>query len=346
VAPEAVGSSPIIRPKFRFQDFYGGLFYWCTITGMKLDQHAQFIPTRDNVQQFLSHYGLTLGSFEAAKSGIENCTLIIRTNADKHVLRVYRQANKSLQQIRQELAFVRYLHDHGVAAVACIANSDNDEISEFLDGNTTWHGILMPFVEGDEPKTYTSELIEDMANAQATMHQLSANYVDPYAEPKSNLRTGLTPFMALTPQQKRTLDSADLLALVGRAEHYTLRFDPGLPRGLCHTDFCNGNLLVDQRQHLRAVLDFDDLRDVPYAVCLAYTLWDLYMQDPRIAEQYVALYEKTRPISETERSTLQPYMLFRHYMVATIKASSHDFPPEEVAQYVEVERRLLASNIT
>lgn len=306
---------------------------------MKLDPHLQFIPDEHNVQLFLSQYGITLHSFVSAATGIENCTLIVRSGKGTFVLRVYRQANKTLRGIKQELAFINYLHEHGIPAVPCLANSSGSMISELRISGQLWRGVLMPFINGDEPTMYGPELIRDMAKSQAAMHALAANYSDPY--PERLPRTGLRPFITLTGPQTQTLGDSRLLELVDRAQRYALEFDAELPRGLCHTDFCDGNLLVSKQQRLQAILDFDDLRDVPYTVCLAYTLWDLHMQDARLVTRYVELYEMVRPLTGKEQASLKPFMLFRHYMVTLIKASSRDFGKEELARYLEVEQQLL-----
>ena len=90
---------------------------------MKLDPESQFVPNFANISEILESFQLELSTFELAKSGIENCTVIVTCSTSQYVLRVYRQDKKTEQDIILETAFVEYLGSHGIPVATPIFNA-------------------------------------------------------------------------------------------------------------------------------------------------------------------------------------------------------------------------------
>lgn len=74
------------------------------------ERHPQITPAF--TEAFLKAYDRQVISYELAKSGIENTTLIIKTPKDQVVLRIYRQNKKSLQEMQTEIDFMQFLRGH------------------------------------------------------------------------------------------------------------------------------------------------------------------------------------------------------------------------------------------
>jgi Ser/Thr protein kinase RdoA (MazF antagonist) len=302
---------------------------------MKMDQAGQFAPTPESIQAILTEYNLTLGQFEPAMSGIENTTLLVVALAQQFVLRVYRHRRKSDAMIRRELAFIKYLAAAGLPTVPAIVNRSGQSYTRY----GKWRAILMPFRPGYHPSHYTAALVSQMAQTQATMHQLAARFGRPplwelplFKLKETYFHQHIDRRQDLKPAVKDFLD---------RVKSFNYRLDHGLPKGYCHLDFSAGNVLVGGSGELAAILDFDDLAHAPYVVCLGYTLWSLYQQeDPRLFAQYLDAYQAVRPLSQVELASLPAVMLFRHYTVGAMKILEGTMDDQKIGHYVRLESQL------
>jgi Ser/Thr protein kinase RdoA (MazF antagonist) len=306
---------------------------------MKLHQDAQFVPSRENISSLLARYGQELISYKPADSGIENCTVIAQAMSGIYVLRVYRQHKKSDKEIERELEFVAYLGRHSIPVALPIVNLNKESISHMEQDGYTWQAILMQYMPGGHPDYYSKGLLKSLATIQAKMHNLAAVYQpgDVVEEGPTELRE--TRFLKLI--QNREVLNPQQRELIERADGYVLNLSNALPRGLCHLDFGSGNALATD-DTVTAVLDFDDLAFVPYAMCLAYTLWDIaYNVGLDSTAPYIEVYETYRPLTAYEKDALKPLMLFRHYMVACILTANDHMNASKLARYLALESELL-----
>jgi len=308
---------------------------------MKLQHQTQFVPTRENVASLLSEYGLPLASYKLADSGIENCTIIVKAISGKYVLRIYRQYKKSDEDIQDELNFVVYLGKNGIPVATPIANLKSNFISYFEQNGYVWQAILMPYIQGTHPDQYTNELQANLATLQAKMHNLATLYEPGKASKPELVKLQETQFINMI-QNREALDSQQK-AFVKRAENYVVDLDNSLPRGLCHLDFDNGNILSVSNT-VTAVLDFDDFMEAPYVMCLAYTLWDIAFDLGLDAmTTYVDAYNKGRPLTKREESFIKPIMLFRHYSIGCLDIATDQMSHPSFTKYLELEEKLLSS---
>lgn len=282
----------------------------------KLFPEHQPRVTSGFVREILKLYGLELLDYDLAKSGIENTTIIAKTNSAKVVVRIYRQQKKSNEEITTELDFMEFLRTHGIPTTKVIRNISGAKISQVGSIGRLWQVILMEYIDGHHDVDFDREVIDQLARLQAKIHVLG----EQFAEHRKGINI---PFLRETifheHIQKDSIKSSDLRAFIDRIRNFEVALGPDLPRGWSHFDFDPDNILFDDEHAVRAILDFDDVGYMPLVVCLGYTLWDLFVdkRDSSKLKEYLSVYEAERPLSVEEKKLLPAIMLFRHYVVSS-----------------------------
>ena len=298
---------------------------------MKINTELQFLPTRDNISNILNYYGLSLNTFEPAQSGIENCTIFVDTSNSTYALRVYRQQKKSNQEILEEIRFVDYLQTEGIPVAPVVPNNGGKKLT--LHG--PWQIILMPKIAGIHVDQYNNSNVDSLAKEQAKMHHLASIYEHSfYPEPLIMLRDD-----TFIPKLNQTKLIDEARQIMKRAKNYYVALPNNLPSGLCHLDYDSDNILIDENNDITAILDFDDLRLAPFAVCLGYTLWHIACQEDKVlVDRYLTTYGNVRQLTEAEMSLLPKVMLFRHYMMSALVCLDGDMDDITAKKYNRIEK--------
>ena len=241
---------------------------------MKLNPKDQFNASESNVREALMRYGLELTSFEPAKTGIENTTLLVKTGRGGFVLRIFRQNKKTDALIDEEIRFTNFLGQNKLPVPAIISNVEEQYLTHLKLDSLQWQMILMEQMTGVHAEHYLMPLIESMAHIQAKMHTLSESYK--YNDESFPMLRELRETVIIKQIVKEGIDER-LLAFLSRAENYVLQLSHKLPSGICHLDYSKGNVLVDDSSNVSAILDFDDMEAAPYAICLGFALYHLIL---------------------------------------------------------------------
>ena len=302
---------------------------------MKLEADKQFIAAQDSVATILSNYDLKLVAFTPATSGIENTTLLITTDSDDVVIRIYRQNKKPLRDIQLEIDFMNYLRDKSIRVPNVFTTTNGASITTIQYLNKQWHAVVMELIPGTHMTEYNQQIVHELATAHATMHIASSNYMPPNYAPHMPVTVTETVFF---PQIDKTSNmNTELLHFLDRVSRHQLVLDEDLPRGLCHLDYDIDNVLV-KNDAIAAILDFDDMEYAPFAVCLGYTLWHvLRYGNEHLMKQYLQVYETQRPLTITERTILTKVMLFRHYMISDLKIVNGHTNKDDTVSYEQLE---------
>jgi Ser/Thr protein kinase RdoA (MazF antagonist) len=253
-------------------------------------------------------------------------------------MRIYRQQKKQLRAIKLELDFMEYLRAHGILIPRIIANTSGEQITSQKLGDRTWQIIVMEYVEGEHIKSYPRKLLLEMSEIQAKIHSLSSLYKGNLVSTEHLTKLRESYFISQIPLQ--TIKDSRLKQFLQRAQAYTVNLPPELPSGLCHLDYDTDNVLAKDNSVV-AVLDFDDLAVAPFIVCLAYTLWHVYVHgDKQATSTYLNQYEKGRKLSDLELEYIRSIMLFRHYVISAVKVLNGHSSPKEIARYLSLEEEL------
>lgn len=305
---------------------------------MKIAKKDQFHPDKQKIARILYHYGLELSEYKEASTGIENTTLIVTTPKGKFVMRIYRKKKKDDAYVYRELDFMAYLRTNNLKVPKVAANKEGDFLTIEQFGNESWQIIVMEFIDGHHTDIYTPELIVELSSIQASMHYLSESYKngDSIGEPLARLKENY--FIDSIPKEKIT--DIRLRSFLDRAKAYEIKLPNELPQGLCHLDYDTDNVLV-KNNTVTAILDFDDLRLAPFIVCLSYTLWHVYATTGKEAlMSYLKNYKNQRKLSDLEQSFIKPIMLFRHYVISSIKILNNHTSSDEITTLLEQEAYL------
>ena len=308
--------------------------------GMKLNPQDQFSANENTVQVALEQYALSLVSFEAAKSGIENMTILVNTDMGRFVLRVYRQNKKTDRDIEEEIRFTHYLNQNNLPVPIVQSNTNNQHLTHISVDHLQRQLVLMQYMAGTHPPHYSMSLIKDMACIQAKLHLLSEKYdYDPGDKPRL---TELRETVIIKEIAKEGLDSR-LVGFIERAEKYVVVLSSKLPNGVCHLDYSKGNILVDDSSNVCAVLDFDDMEAAPYTVCLGFALYHLRHGGCNQKEQaeYLSQYEAVRKLSNAEATILTSIELFRHYFISSLQIFHQHRSEADIVNYLDIESDLL-----
>jgi len=307
---------------------------------MKLNPQDQFNANKKTVEIALDQYALSLVSFEAAKSGIENTTILVDTDKGRFVLRAYRQNKKTDRAIEEEIRFTQYLAQNNLPVPNVQPNTSNQHLTHITVDDLQWQLVLMEYMAGTHAPHYSMPLIKDMACIQAKLHLLSEQYdFEPNDLP---LLTELRETVIVKQIAKEGLDIR-LAGFIERAEQYIVALPFEIPNGVCHLDYSKGNVLVDDDSKVSAVLDFDDMEAAPYAVCLGFALYHLRHGGCSKEEQteYLNQYKAIRELSEAEAALVPSVELFRHYFIGSLQIFHHHRSEADTVNYLDIESDLL-----
>lgn len=307
---------------------------------MSFHHDGQIAHTHEAAAALLAAYGITSFEYTIAPSGIENTTFIIKTPSDQFALRVYR-AGKKRAAITRELAFMNALRDQGLPVPAVQSTKDGSGIAQATHDATTWFAILQSHMPGEHPDAYNAVLMKDMARLQARIHMLGATFAE--TGPRHHSLTRLTETQFLSHVPFDTIHFPDFREFLQRAKDYNISIDPHLPYGYSHFDFDRGNILVNADHEVSGVLDFDDVLYGPFAVCLGYTLYDILERtgDEQNLQRYITDYQQERVLSANEKAWLPIAMLFRHYVLSSLRVLNGKTEPAAVQHYLALEKQLI-----
>jgi len=313
---------------------------------MSFHNDGQIGHSHDAVKAILRAYGISEFTFSVADSGIENTTFIVVTPQEQYALRVYRHSKKQDGEIERELAFMDALRAQGMPIPVVLPNTKGEQISTVSFDDKTWEALLCEYVEGVHPTAYTETLICRMADLQAQMHSLGAAFDSDNAPTRHLKHLAEAEFVKRIDIAR--LRSTDLQQLIERISDYQISIDPALPYGYSHFDFDAGNILVDARGELSAILDFDDLQYGPLVVCLGYTLYDILQETSSVelVRAYIARYNKTRKLTPNELAWLPITMLFRHYVMVALRVLNDRTDPYDVQKYLALEKQLMTLDLS
>ncbi len=306
----------------------------------KLSPENLFVPSQKNVRAILARYNLPLTRFLHTTHGIENLTLLVWSQSNTYVLRVYPQQKKSDAAILLELDFMSHLRKNGLPFPAIISSSDNQPLVVCELADKQWQCVLMEHAQGAHPEAFTPPLLDHMATLQASMHTLGEQYAQTHNIPSA--RAALRATSVTDELLKNTAQESSLRNFLERVKTFVVELHDSLPKGLSHFDFDIENILT-QHDRVTAILDFGDMECLPLVVCLGYTLWDVLFEtggSPALAARYLHTYQGVRHLNPSEQEVLREIMLFRHYVITTVQIHFGDFSQHDFDKALQQEQDL------
>jgi len=286
--------------------------------------------------QILSRYPIEVKS--AVSINYEyNATLKIEaTDGQLFALRINTNSPRTPENLRAEIAFVRFLAEDGRIKVPHpIANTDGDFYTSILHeaSGRTFHCVLYSWILGEELEDEpTDEQLKALGAAMATMHLVAQGFKLPHGSVLSIYNDPLWWTEDFLLSEKSVLD-AEAKDLVSRAlsaiKSGVAKFYADATPILIHADLHGGNVLWHEGS--LSVIDFDDcglgLPIQDFATALYY--FDTPEQDAAFKEGYNSI----APIPEcTEREMkmffLQRRIVLLNYLYETSNLEHKSMIPE------------------
>ncbi len=236
------------------------------------------------MQTFVDMYGFKGATISRdIGGGDRSSTVIVRHDKKLYVLKVHNPDKRSLDDIREEVKFTKYLADKQIPVPSYIAATNGETITELTLKGKKWVGVLMRHEDGSHPSTFTTQLLREMASMQARIHAAGIVYAS-QRNPQSTIFS------------KKALKST---------------FLPFVPKGLSHFDFDGGNILA-RNNHIACILDFEGMRYDPVLVCMFFTLTHIHAsanQTDNIT-LYLKSYQKVRRLGLFEKFIIRIALAF------------------------------------
>ena len=286
--------------------------------------------------QILSRYPIEVKS--AVSINYEyNATLKIEaTDGQLFALRINTNSPRTPENLRAEIAFVRFLEEDGRIKVPHpIANTEGDFYTSILHeaSGRTFHCVLYSWILGEELEDEpTDEQLKALGAAMATMHLVAQSFKLPHGSVLSIYNDPLWWTEDFLLSEKSVLD-AEAKDLISRAlsaiKSGVAKFYADATPILIHADLHGGNVLWHEGS--LSVIDFDDcglgLPIQDFATALYY--FDTPEQDAAFKEGYNSI----APIPEcTEREMkmffLQRRIVLLNYLYETSNLEHKSMIPE------------------
>lgn len=216
--------------------------------------------TKDDVRHFLKAYGLQMRDFDidVLAGGEDNLNLLVQGGGKQLVLRRYDVTE--VAEVQFELDLIHYLSEQGFPTAPLLTREDGSLSAQFMERPAALFG----FVAGTHPQVEDVEIGRQVAATLADLHSLTRDLVLPYERSRTDLQR-LEQLCSFVDVRRQELDDPELPEFVAQIESYRADFaeritpyGAALPVGIVHHDVHAGNVLVDDRDKLVALLDFDE----------------------------------------------------------------------------------------
>lgn len=245
--------------------------------------------------------------------------------------------------IDSQTLFRSRLHAGGVPVPALYRDKTGHLLMELVWRGETWTVTVEEWIDGEPPHSVTPSLVSIMGSTLGKMHFLAGNYGplfghgtdlslfgehDEYKENARRLRKALEATGLEMPSA--LMDAYDL------ARERLAGMWGDLPSGPVHGDLAEHNLLLDETENVKAVLDFNLAGDEVFVnevvhTCLRLPSFGDESLDRDFAARFLRAYEEVRPLSAKERLAA-PYLVtvIRPFRLREIR------PIEEAARHGDV----------
>lgn len=312
------------------------------------------IAFEDNILYVLSAFGLPQAREWRLlpKSAVKRDELV-RVSFDGHrpvLIRFHDPGYYHPGAIDCQTLFRSRLHAGGVPVPALYRDRAGRLLMDLVSRGETWTVTVEEWIDGEPPHSVSPSLVSILGSTLAKMHILGGSYGplfghgtdlslfgerDEYAENAGRLGEALE---ASGTEMPPALKHAYDLARERLAELWE-----DLPAGPVHGDLAEHNLLLDETENVKAVLDFNLAGDEVFInevvhTCLRLPSFGDESHDRSYAARFLRAYEEVRPLSVTERLAA-PYLvtIIRPFRLREVR------PIEEAARHGDmgvVRRRL------
>ena len=274
-------------------------------------------------------YGIAGVSCKFLLHGVSD-TYVVATADAKYILKIYRDAHRSLEEIRGEVELLNYLKDAGCKVASPLYDVEGQQLQQFRAAEGTRYGVLFHFAEGKCFTDLSDSQLEIMGREMAYNHNFTS-----IIQLKNNRReynTDTTVTQPLRLLEKVFIEfelACEYIMLKQTASRVVAALatlgPSGFSYGYCHYDYFPKNFFFDENYNF-TLFDFDfagkgflayDLASFQVSLFFRVLHFGMPVQDAiRSFDLVIASYRQIRPISdhEVESVPLLGYMLLLFYL--------------------------------
>ncbi len=255
---------------------------------------------RSAVEGLARRFGIgDITAFSVMDGGQENTSYSVATSSGRYVLTLFDQ--KSLRQVTDLANLLVYLTDQGIRTSRVVV-PPKEPIVVLHDAKPV---MVKRYVDGDVPADLTGNLLIQLGEEMARLHEIPAPSYVPQSFPY-----GRSHFPEVT---NSNLGHAFVDWLLEKNSYLQKRIPQHLPMALIHGDVFFDNMIV-QHDQLMAIIDFED-------ACHYYRSFDLGMvivgacRDRKgisfeKAGRFIRAYQQETALQSIERETLKTFAVY------------------------------------
>lgn len=175
-------------------------------------------------------------------------TYVLEGSTSKYIFKLYRDAHRSLEEIRGELALLNTLQQQCGNVAYPIKDLEGAEIQQFRAAEGLRNGVLFSFAKGDVVYDLSDEQLALLGREMAKVHNVTALLELPFHRREYSIQTTLLdPIRIIEPAFRNLPDEyAALKAMVlAVADEMSVLDMATFSYGYCHYDFLPKNFHFD-----------------------------------------------------------------------------------------------------
>ncbi|MGP1428839.1 MAG: homoserine kinase [Fusobacterium sp.] len=246
-------------------------------------------------------YQIKILDIKSVSSGILNSNFQIDCGNIKYILRIF-EADRTLNEEEQELILLSKIASF-IPVSEAIKNKNNEYISVFENKKFA----LFNYVEGKVIEKIDTHIIREIATYLGKLHAFTKNI----SYEKYNRKTRLDFNYFYDKISQSDIDFQDkekLLNLASEVKDYDFSY---LASGIIHGDIFPDNVLFDENNNIKAILDFNESYYAPFIFDIAIvinfwikiTKYDFFTENNFIRD-FFNYYSKYRKITNQELKVL------------------------------------------
>ena len=265
-------------------------------------------------------YGLSGMQCRYLLRGVSD-TYLLEGAAEKYILKIYRNAHRSLEEIKGELELLNILHQEGCKVSYPINDRTGNQLQAFEAAEGTRYGMLFSYAPGKPANKPTDEQIAITGREMARIHNITAAITLNHTRREYNHHTTLLhplailePVFAELPDEYRYLQDTTA-AVIKKIDSMDTS---GFSYGYCQYDFLPKNFHFDEQNNI-TFFDFD-FAGKGFLVNDLMSYWNHFALNAvlsrasreecdRAFNVFIDAYRTVRPVSPSEISAI-PYLDF------------------------------------
>lgn len=245
-----------------------------------------------------------------------NEVYLVRVGDRRLAARILRHRFRTEDQVRYEMALIRFHADRGLDASVPLATRAGSDFVTVIAPEGPRHLSLFSWADGAPMARHGgAEDAHRLGGIVARMHQTALTF-----EPPAPVDVDTPAFLARHRPALMAMVGGDsdagrlFAALIERASGRLAEL--ALPRGACHGDIHTHNVFLGADGRL-TFLDWDNCGNDFFAKELMHFVWrnDYLGVGPEINAAFLAGYETVRPLSTEERALLPFFLTVRHLFI-------------------------------